>query len=72
MNLAFYIANRIRKGEISGKRLAGPVVKVATLGVALGMIVMILSGCHWVGFQKGGSRKGYWVWWSYSGDELRL
>jgi len=52
MNLAFYIANRIRKGEISGKRLAGPVVKVATLGVALGMIVMILSVAIGLGFKK--------------------
>jgi lipoprotein-releasing system permease protein len=52
MNLAFYIANRIRKGEISGKRLAGPVVKVATLGVALGMAVMILSVAIGFGFKK--------------------
>lgn len=52
MNLAFYIANRIRKGEISGKRLAGPVVKVATLGVALGMTVMILSVAIGLGFKK--------------------
>jgi len=52
MNLAFYIANRIRKGEISGKRLAGPVVKVATLGVALGMAVMILSVAIGLGFKK--------------------
>jgi lipoprotein-releasing system permease protein len=52
MNLAFFIANRIRKGEVSGKKLAGPVVKVATLGVALGMAVMILSVSIGLGFKK--------------------
>ena len=52
MNLPLYIANRIRKGGISGKRIAGPVIKVATLGVMLGMVVMILSIAIGFGFKK--------------------
>ncbi|MFT3740163.1 MAG: ABC transporter permease [Breznakibacter sp.] len=52
MNLALFIANRIRKGEVAGKVLAGPVVKVATLGVALGMAVMIISVAVGLGFKK--------------------
>jgi lipoprotein-releasing system permease protein len=52
MNVALFIAKRIRKGGITGKKLAGPVVKVATLGVALGMAVMIVSVAVGLGFKK--------------------
>lgn len=52
MNLPLYIANRIRKGGVSGKRIAGPVTKVATLGITLGMVVMILSIAIGLGFKK--------------------
>jgi lipoprotein-releasing system permease protein len=52
MNLALYIANKIRKGNVSGKKLSGPVVKVATLGIALGMAVMIISVAVGLGFKK--------------------
>ena len=52
MNVALYIANRIRKGGVSGKRIAGPVIKVATLGVILGMVVMILSIAIGLGFKR--------------------
>lgn len=52
MNLALFIANRIRKGNVTGKVLSGPVVKVATLGVALGMAVMIISVAVGLGFKK--------------------
>jgi lipoprotein-releasing system permease protein len=52
MNVALYIAKRIRKGGVTGKKLAGPVVKVATLGVALGMAVMIVSVAVGLGFKK--------------------
>jgi lipoprotein-releasing system permease protein len=52
MNLEFFIANRIRLGGVTGKKLAGPVIKVATLGITLGMAVMILSVAIGLGFKK--------------------
>jgi lipoprotein-releasing system permease protein len=52
MNLEFFIANKIKSGGISGKRLAGPVVKVAVAGIVLGMVVMIISVATGMGFQK--------------------
>ena len=52
MNTELFIANRIRSGGLSGKKLAGPVTKVATLGIILGMVVMILSLAIGFGFKK--------------------
>lgn len=52
MNLEFFIANKIRKGGVTGKKLSGPVIKVATAGVALGMAVMILAVAIGLGFKK--------------------
>ena len=52
MNLELFIARKIRSGGLSGKRLAGPVTKVATLGIILGMVVMILSLAIGFGFKK--------------------
>ncbi len=52
MNLNLYIANKIRKGEVTGKKLAGPVIKVATIGISIGMVVMILSLSIGTGFKR--------------------
>lgn len=52
MNFELFIARKIRSGGLTGKRLAGPVIKVATLGVALGMVVMILSLSIGLGFKR--------------------
>ncbi len=52
MKLELFIANKIKSGGISGKRLAGPVVKVAVAGIVLGMVVMIISVATGMGFQK--------------------
>jgi len=52
VNLELFIARKIRSGGISGKKLAGPVTKVATLGIILGMVVMILSLAIGFGFKK--------------------
>lgn len=52
MNINLYIANKIRKGDITGKKIAGPVIKVATLGIILGVVVMILSLAIGTGFKK--------------------
>jgi len=52
VNLELFIARKIRSGGLTGKRLAGPVTKVATLGIILGMVVMILSLAIGFGFKK--------------------
>ncbi|SMO32925.1 lipoprotein-releasing system permease protein [Saccharicrinis carchari] len=52
MNLNLYIANKIRKGEITGKKLSGPIITVATIGIVLGITVMILSLAIGTGFKK--------------------
>ncbi len=52
MNINLYIANKIRKGNLTGKRIAGPVIKVATIGITLGVVVMILSLAIGSGFKR--------------------
>ncbi len=52
MNLNLYIANKIRKGEITGKKLSGPIITVATIGIVLGITVMILSMAIGTGFKR--------------------
>lgn len=52
MNINLYIANKIRKGKITGKRIAGPVITIATLGIILGVTVMILSLSIGTGFKR--------------------
>ncbi len=52
VNLNLYIANKIRKGEITGKKLSGPIITVATIGIVLGITVMILSLAIGTGFKK--------------------
>lgn len=52
MNFELFVARKIRSGGISGKKLSGPVIKVATLGVILGMVVMILSLSIGFGFKR--------------------
>ncbi|MCL2073538.1 MAG: ABC transporter permease [Marinilabiliaceae bacterium] len=48
----YFIYKKIRSGEVSGKRFAGPVLKVAVAGIVLGMTVMILSLAIGSGFKK--------------------
>ncbi|HLW07735.1 MAG TPA: FtsX-like permease family protein [Marinilabiliaceae bacterium] len=52
MKPEFYIASKISSGGVSGKQFAGPVIKVAISGIALGIIVMILSISIGQGFKK--------------------
>lgn len=51
MNIELFIARKIASGGLVGKKLAGPVIKVATLGIVLGMVVMILSLSIGFGFK---------------------
>ena len=52
MNFELFIARKILSGGLSTKKLAGPVIKVATLGIILGMAVMILSLAIGFGFKS--------------------
>lgn len=52
MRFELFVAQRIIKGGIPGKRLSGPVIKVSVLGIALGMAVMILSMAIGLGFKR--------------------
>lgn len=52
MKAEYFIAKKIRSGGVSGKRFSGPVLKVAVAGIALGMVVMILSIAIGSGFKK--------------------
>lgn len=51
LNIELFIARKIASGGLVGKKLAGPVIKVATLGIVLGMVVMILSLAIGFGFK---------------------
>ncbi|MCU4156065.1 ABC transporter permease [Carboxylicivirga sp. A043] len=51
MNIELFIARKIASGGLVGKKLAGPVIKVATLGIILGVIVMIVSIAVGFGFK---------------------
>lgn len=51
MNIELFIARKIASGGLVGKKLAGPVIKVATLGIILGMVVMIVSLAVGFGFK---------------------
>ena len=51
MNTALFIAKRLIKRESKQKGLSGPIVRIATIGIALGMAVMISSLAIVVGFQ---------------------
>jgi lipoprotein-releasing system permease protein len=49
LNTAFFIAKRLIRRESTEKELSKPIVRIATLGIALGVAVMILS----VGIVRG-------------------
>ncbi len=51
MNLELYIARRLRTGD-KDSRLSTPSVRIATVGIALGLAVMILSVAIITGFRQ--------------------
>ena len=53
----YFIYKKIRSGGVSGKKFAGPVLKVAVAGIVFGMSVMILSLAVGNGFKKEISEK---------------
>lgn len=51
MNLELYIARRLRTGD-GNSRLSAPSVRIATIGIALGLTVMILAVAIITGFKQ--------------------
>ncbi len=52
MNAAWFIAKRMIFGEVGGKQVSRPIIRIATVGVILGMAVMILSVAIVTGFRQ--------------------
>lgn len=52
MNLELYLAKRIYFNQQQGKRTTPPAVRIAMIGMALGLAVMILSVAIVIGFKK--------------------
>lgn len=53
MNGELFIAKRIYKSnKDKDKRVSSPTVKIATMGIALGLAVMIIAVCIIIGFKK--------------------
>jgi len=52
MNLEYFIAKKIHFGTKGEKRVSPPAVRIATIGVALGLMVMILSVAIVIGFKQ--------------------
>jgi lipoprotein-releasing system permease protein len=57
LNTGLFIAKRLIKRENKQKGLSGPIVRIAMVGIALGMAVMILSLSIVIGFQDEIRRK---------------
>ena len=43
MSLPFFIARRIYRDEIGEKRASRPAIFIATIGIAIGLAVMIIA-----------------------------
>ncbi|MDH6534831.1 lipoprotein-releasing system permease protein [Parabacteroides sp. PM5-20] len=52
MNLELFIARKIHFSQDGGRQVAPPAVRIAMIGIALGLAVMILSVAIIVGFKK--------------------
>ncbi len=51
MNWKLFVARRIYRSNEGGREVSGPAVRVATLGIAIGLAVMIVSVAVVVGFK---------------------
>jgi lipoprotein-releasing system permease protein len=52
MNLELYIARRLVRGDERKKSISGPIVAIAIAGIALGLMVMIMSASIVTGFKR--------------------
>ena len=53
MNLSRFIALRIYRSSDVGKQVSRPAVLIATIGVAIGLAVMIIAVSVIIGFKRG-------------------
>ena len=51
MNFPLFIARKINGNEDKGSKVSKPAIRIATLGVAIGLAVMIVSVCVVLGFK---------------------
>lgn len=52
MNIELFLAKRIIFGEHQSNRFSKPIVRIATMGIAIGLVVMILTIAIVTGFQS--------------------
>ena len=52
MNFEFFIAKRIYFNSDRKKQVAKPAIRIATIGMALGLVIMIISLCVVMGFKR--------------------
>lgn len=52
MNFALYVARRIYSGKEAGKQVSKPAIRIAMLGIAIGLAVMIVSVAVVIGFKN--------------------
>lgn len=52
MNVALYIARKIHFSQEGGRQVTPPAVRIAMIGIALGLAVMLLSVAIVIGFKK--------------------
>ena len=57
MNLELFIAKKIHFNKDGRKKVSPPAIRIATLGVALGLAIMIISVAIVVGFKHEVSGK---------------
>lgn len=56
-NFTFFIARNLQKQQVEGKKVARPITRIATISIALAMIVNIITIAVVDGFQQEVSRK---------------
>lgn len=52
MNFEFFIAKRIYSNSDRKKQVAKPAIRIATIGMAVGLVIMIISICVVMGFKR--------------------
>ena len=52
MNFSLFIARKIYNGEGDGQKVSRPAIRIATIGVALGLAVMLVSVAVVLGFKQ--------------------
>ena len=51
MNLPYFLAHRIYAQNDDKRKVSRPAIRIATIGVAIGLAVMIVSVCVVLGFK---------------------